>query len=270
MSSISLEILLKRDRRIVVCAIVVLTALAWGYLIWAAQTMPSTGMSMLDIPAIKMSAVMTPMLHAWTARDFAFIFLTWAIMMVGMMTQSATPMILIYARVAHQAEKDGKSLASTGWFAFGYFLSWTVFSLFAAVLQGALEHASLLNPMIVAATPRIGGMILIAAGLYQGTPMKQACLRHCRSPFAFLQTHGGFRKGIANSVRLGVRHGFYCIGCCWMLMVLLFAVGVMNVAWIAVISIYVLIEKVVSAGRAVSWLSGAALIVAGVWFLFRS
>src|SRR5215471_6747536 len=131
MSSVSLEILLKRDRRIVVGATVVLTALAWGYLIWSARTMSSARMSMLGIPATKVCAAMTPMLHAWTAHDFTFIFLMWTIMMVGMMTPSATPMILIYARVAHQAEKDGKSLASTGWFAFGYFLSWTVFSLFA-------------------------------------------------------------------------------------------------------------------------------------------
>jgi predicted metal-binding membrane protein len=270
MSSVSLEILLKRDHRIVVGAIVVLTALAWGYLIWSARTMSLTGVSMPDMPGMDLSAAITPMLRAWTARDFTFIFLMWAIMMVGMMAPSATPMILIYARVAHQAEKDGKSLASTGWFAFGYFLSWTVFSFFAAVLQGALEHASLLNPMMVAATPRIGGIILIAAGLYQGTPIKQACLQHCRSPFAFLQMHGGFRKGIANSVKLGLSHGFYCIGCCWMLMVLLFAGGIMNVAWIAAISIFVLIEKVVPAGRAVSWVSGAVLTVAGVWFLFQS
>jgi predicted metal-binding membrane protein len=193
----------------------------------------------------------------------------WVIMMIGMMTPSATPMILIYARVARQAEKDGKSIASTGWFAFGYFLSWSGFSLFAAVAQAALEHAALVTPMTTTVAPRIGGMVLIAAGLYQGTPIKQACLRHCRSPFAFLQTQGGFRKGIANSVRLGLSHGLYCIGCCWMLMALLFAGGVMNVAWIAAIAIFVLIEKIVPAWRAIARLTGVALIVAGLWFLIR-
>jgi predicted metal-binding membrane protein len=255
---------------------VVLTALAWVYLIWLAQNMTMAGMSMPampampDMPGMNMSAAVTPMLRAWTAGDFAFIFLMWAIMMVGMMTPSATPMILIYARVARQSAKDGKPLAATGWFAFGYLLSWTAFSLLAAFAQGVLERAALLTPMMAAATHRVGGVVLIAAGLYQCTPLKDACLRQCQSPFAFIQSQGGFRKGIAGSIRLGMRHGFYCIGCCWMLMALLFAGGVMNVAWIAAIAIFVLIEKAIPAGRTIARVAGAGLAVAGVWFLVRA
>ena len=269
MSSASLEILLKRDRRIVVGAIVVLTALAWAYLIWMARSMSITGTSMPDISGMDMLTAVGPLLRSWTVGDFAFIFLMWTIMMVGMMTPSATPMILIYARIARQAEKDGKPLASAGWFALGYLLSWTGFSLLAAIAQGALERATLLTPMMAAATNRMGGVVLIAAGLYQASPLKETCLRHCQSPFAFIQNHGGFGKGASRSIRLGLSHGFYCIGCCWMLMLLLFAGGVMNIAWIAAIAIFVLLEKVIPAGRAVAWLAGAALVIAGLCLLFR-
>ena len=269
MSSAPLEILLKRDRRIIAGAIVILTALAWSYLIWMARGMSVTGASMPNMPGMDVSAAAGPLLHTWIAGDFTFIFLMWTIMMAGMMTPSATPMILIYARVARQAEKDGKPLASTGWFAFGYLLSWTLFSLLAAVAQGVLVRVALLNPMMAAATPAIGGVVLIAAGLYQGTPLKEACLTHCRSPFAFIQMQGGFRKGVSSSIRLGLNHGLYCIGCCWTLMLLLFAGGVMNIAWIAAISIFVLIEKVLPAGRAIGRLTGAVLVLSGLWFLLR-
>jgi len=154
MSSASLEILFRRDRRIVVAALVVLTALAWAYLILHSQSMPTTGISMPDMPGMVMSSAVTPMLRAWTASDFAFIFLMWAIMMVGMMTPSATPMILIYARVARQAAQDGRPFAATGWFVSGYLLIWTVFSLVAAIFQGALERMAWLTPGMVAPVTR--------------------------------------------------------------------------------------------------------------------
>ncbi len=272
MSSVALEILLKRDRRIVVAAIIVLTTVAWVYLIWLARNMTMAGTSMPVMPVMpgmNMGAAMTPILRAWTVGDFTFIFLMWAIMMVGMMTPSATPMILIYARVARQSALDGKPLAATGWFACGYLLSWTTFSLVAALAQGLLERSAFLTPMMAAASSRIGGFVLIAAGLYQCTPLKEACLRHCQSPFAFIQSQGGFKKGIVGSIRPGMRHGFYCIGCCWMLMALLFAGGVMNIAWIAAIAIFVLIEKAIPSGRIIVRVAGAGMAFAGVWFLVR-
>jgi len=272
MSSAALEILLKRDRRIVVAAVVVLAALAWVYLLWLARSMSMAGMPMAempDMPAMNLSAAVTPMLRPWTAGDFTFIFLMWAIMMVGMMTPSATPMILIYARVAHHSALDGKPLAATGWFAGGYLLSWTAFSLVAAFAQVLLERAAFLTPMMEAATGGIGGVVLIAAGLYQCTPLKDACLRQCQSPFAFIQAQGGFKDGIAGSIRLGLRHGFYCIGCCWMLMALLFAGGVMNIAWIAAIAIFVLLEKAIPAGRIITRIAGACLAITGLWLFFK-
>jgi predicted metal-binding membrane protein len=269
MSSASLEILFRRDRRIVVAAIVVLTALAWGYLIWLAQTMSMTGPSMPDIPRMAMSAAVTPMLRAWTASDFAFLFLMWAIMMVGMMTPSATPMILIYARIARQAVQEGKPLAATGWFASGYLLCWAGFSFLAAIAQGALERVAWLTPRMAAASTKVGGVVLILAGVYQFTPLKNSCLSKCQSPFAFIQANGGFRRGTGASIQLGMRHGFYCVGCCWTLMALLFVGGVMNILWIAAIAIFVLIERATPAGGAISRVAGAGLAIAGIWLLFK-
>jgi predicted metal-binding membrane protein len=261
----TLETLLRRDRRIIAVAITVLTALAWLYLLWVAHSMAGQGTPMPDMPGMDMSAAMTPILRAWTATDFIAIFVMWVIMMMGMMTPSAAPMILIYGRVARQSALDGRPLSSTGSFAGGYLLSWTGFSLVAAAAQGLLERAAWLTPMMSAASNRIGGVVLIAAGIYQGTPLKDACLKQCQSPFAFIQTHGGFKTGPLASLRLGVQHGFYCIGCCWALMALLFAGGVMNIAWIAAIAIFVLIEKILPAGRIAARVAGAGLVLAGLW-----
>jgi predicted metal-binding membrane protein len=257
----TIETLLKRDRSIVAVAILALTALAWIYLLWIARTMAVAGMP--GMPG------MAPIIRPWTAGDFGFTFAMWAIMMVGMMTPSAAPMILIYARVARQSAQDGKPLAATGWFAGGYLLSWTAFSLIAAVIQGVLEHAAWLTPKMAAANNRFGGALLIVAGLYQCTPLMDSCLIQCQSPFRFIQEQGGFRRGIAESIQLGLRHGFYCIGCCWALMALLFVGGVMNIAWIAAIAVLVLIEKVIPAGRVVARVAGVGLIAGGLWLLVR-
>jgi predicted metal-binding membrane protein len=269
MSSVSLEILLKRDRRIVVAAMTVMTALAWVYLIWLAQGMSIAGPSMPDMRAMDMRAAVTPMLRAWTASDFIFIFLMWAIMMVGMMIPSATPMILIHARIARQAVEEGRPIATTGWFVSGYLLSWTAFSLVASVAQGALERVAWLTPMMAAASNKVGGGVLIVAGIYQFTPLKSICLSRCQSPFAFFQANGGFKRGTGASIRLGMRHGFYCIGCCWALMALLFVGGVMNTLWIAAIAIHILIEKALPSGNAIARVAGAGLALAGIWLLLK-
>jgi predicted metal-binding membrane protein len=269
MSSASLEILFRRDRTIVVAALFALTALAWGYLMWLPQSMPVIGTSMPDMPGMHMGAAATPMLRAWNARDLAFIFLMWAIMMIGMMTPSATPMILIYARVARQAAQDGRPFAATSWFVSGYLLSWAAFSLVAAIAQGALERLAWLTPMMAAASSRIGGVVLIIAGVYQFSPLKNNCLSQCQSPFAFIQANGGFRRGTGASIQLGMRHGFYCIGCCWALMAVLFVGGVMNIFWIAAIAIFVLVEKAIPAGGAIARVAGAGLGLAGIWLVFK-
>src|SRR5262249_16390677 len=156
-----------------------------------------------------------------------------AVMMVGMMTPSVAPLVLLYVRVGRQAERDRKPFAATGWFVTGYILAWTLFALIATAAQWALERAALLTPAMASANRLFGGVVLVAAGAYQWSQLKKACLAHCQSPFVFLQRHGGFRQDVMGSLSLGLRHGIYCVGCCWVLMTLLFVGGVMNLMWIA-------------------------------------
>jgi len=160
------------------------------------------------------------------------------------MAPSAAPMLLMYARVGRQARVDrpgtpGKPLAATGWFAAGYLLAWSGFSFAASVIQWVLERLALLDARMASANILLGAIVLIAAGIYQWTPLKNACLAQCQSPFRFLMSHGGFRSNVAGCVQLGFLHGIYCIGCCWILMALLFVVGVMNVLWIALLALYI-------------------------------
>ena len=237
-------------------------------MLWLAADMDMGGMDMSGfrmIPAGRglMMAATAP----WKAIEFAFVFVMWAVMMIGMMTPSAMPMILLYARVGRQAVNAGKPLAATWWFAAGYLLIWIAFALVATSAQWALERASLLTPMMAGASGVFGGLVMIAAGLYQWTPLKDACLRQCQAPWLFIQRHGGFRGGALGSVALGARHGMYCVGCCWVLMALLFVGGVMNVLWIAAIAFFVLAEKVVPAGRVISRIAGAGFFAWGGWLL---
>ncbi len=194
-------------------------------------------------------------------------FVMWVVMMVGMMTPSVAPMVLIYARVARHASAKGKPFAATIWFAGGYLFAWTGFSFCATVVQWALERTLLLTPMMTSSSNLFGGRILIAAGLYQWTPIKDACLSKCQAPLSFIQRHGGFQREPLGSVRIGVQHGLYCIGCCWALMALLFVGGVMNILWIVAIAMFVLLEKVIPSGRTISRIAGAGLLGAGIWML---
>jgi predicted metal-binding membrane protein len=184
-------------------------------------------------------------------------------MMVAMMLPSAAPLLLVHAQLARRHRDQGSPAAPTGAFAAGYLLAWTAFSLAATLLQWALERAALLSPAMVATTPYLGALLLIAAGVYQLTSLKRACLAHCRSPLVFLMHH--WRQGFGGAVRMGVEHGLYCVGCCWFLMGLLFVGGVMNLLWIAAISIFVLVEKVVPRGETFAIVVGVLLVAAGAW-----
>jgi len=257
-----LEAVLRRDRYAVLAALLLLTALAWGYVIWLSSSMSMPAASM---PGMNMDmGAMAPMLRPWSFADFLFSFLMWAVMMAGMMLPSVAPVILLYVLVGRQAEAMHKPLAATGWFAGGYLLAWTGFSLLAALLEAGLAQAALLTPQLASANHMMGGAILAAAGLYQWSPQKYKCLVNCRAPLFFIQRHGGFKRQALPSLGLGLRHGLYCIGCCWALMLLLFVGGVMNIVWIASIAAVVLLEKVLSDGRNVSRLVGAGLILGGL------
>jgi predicted metal-binding membrane protein len=200
-------------------------------------------------------------LHPWTAHDFAMMLLMWAVMMVGMMVPSATPMALVYAGVARKAHRQGTPVAPTFLFVAGYVAMWCLFSVGATAAQWALERAALLSPNMVATSPGLGAVLLGAAGIYQLTPAKDACLRHCRSPAHFLSEH--WRPGLAGAFRMGIVHGAWCLGCCWILMALLFVGGVMNLLWVAAIALFVLLEKALPLGDRGGRLAGWAMIAAG-------
>jgi predicted metal-binding membrane protein len=245
--SSALESILKRDRAIVLSGVVVIAGLGWYYLV-----------SMSG-----MEEMMAPSLAGWTARDFATMFVMWAVMLVAMMLPSAAPLLLIHARVSRNARERGEPAAPTWVFAAGYLLAWTAFSLAATAQQWALERAALLSTKMSAATPYLAATVLIGAGVYQLTALKRACLTHCRSPIDFVMHH--WRRGYGGALRMGLEHGLHCIGCCWFLMGLLFVGGVMNLSWIAAISIFVLLEKAAPRGELLSFAAGWLMVTAGLW-----
>jgi len=232
---------LMRDRIVVTIALVVLTALAWGYVLWLAADMDMGGMDMTGFRMIPAG--------------------------IGIMAPANAPWGAI-TRVGRQAAAGGKPFAATGWFAGGYFLAWIGFSLVATLAQWVLERAALLDVEMASTSGVLGGAILIAAGIYQWTPLKEVCLAQCQTPLLFLMRHGGFRQEALGCLHLGLRHGAYCIGCCWVLMALLFVGGVMNVLWIALLALLILFEKLFRFGRWIARASGIVFLAAGTWLLF--
>jgi len=272
MSDAILRAVLRRDRIVILGAVITLVALAWAYITWLAAGMDmlpaeSGGMAGMNMSGSDGNGLLVPGIRPWSIADILFLFSMWAIMMIGMMLPSAAPMILIYSGVARQALARGRPFAATGWFAGGYVLAWTGFALLAAALQWALESALLLAPDMTISSHVLGGLVLIGVGLYQWTPLKENCLRQCQTPLAFIGRHGGFRREAVQVLALGALHGLYCIGCCWALMTLLFVGGVMNLFWIAGIAIFVMIEKMVPTGRWFSRSAGAILVTCGALLL---
>ena len=264
-----LEAVLRRDRAIIVVALAGVTVLAWLYVVRLASAMDMGGMDMTGFRMLStgFGMVMAPADRPWTAGEFALMAAMWTVMMIGMMTPSAAPMALIYAG-AGRAAPSTRRLAATGWVVAGYLVAWTGFAIVATTAQLLLDRFAWLDPMMASASTPLAGAILIAAGLYQWTPWKNACLASCQMPMVFIQRLGGFRGDVTGAVGLGLRHGFYCIGCCWALMALLFAGGVMNVLWIAALSAFVLAERILPGGAWVSRIAGLGLAMAGVRLLF--
>jgi predicted metal-binding membrane protein len=298
----AIEAVLRRDRWIVAGGLVVLTLLAWTYLFGLAGAMEgmttgaragevpggdatsggapgaasdsasmeglSTGGMPMEGPSMEgmsMAATMAPRIRPWSARDLAFTFAMWAVMMVAMMVPSASPLILLHLGTQRRQGSTGHATPATGAFVLGYLLVWTGFSAVATFLQWGLERLALLSPMMVGTSDVFGGTVLAAAGIYQLTPIKEACLRHCRSPVGFIMHH--WRPGTRGALVMGLHHGLYCIGCCWLLMALLFVGGVMNLVWIAALSVLVLLEKLLPGGELLARATGGALLAAGGWLL---
>ena len=269
MADSTLEAVLRRDRLIVASALGVIAVLAWAYVLWLAADMNMPGMNMSGFRMVPAGiGMMAPAATPWSAVEFGLVFVMWMVMMVGMMAPSAAPMILMYARVGRQGTIAGKPFAATGWFVAGYFLAWAGFSLAATLVQWGLDRTALLDNRMASANLLLGAIVLLAAGIYQWTPLKDTCLSHCQTPIGFLMSHGGFRSSVRGCLQLGLLHGTYCVGCCWILMALLFVVGVMNVLWIALLALLVLLEKLTPWGRLVARAAGVVCIAAGAWLVF--
>jgi predicted metal-binding membrane protein len=238
-----LEAIVKRDRAVVLGGLGLVILLSWLYILAGA------GMDMAMGPV------------AWTPGYAALMLAMWWVMMVAMMLPGAAPMILMFAAVNRKQRAKGQPWVETGVFAAGYLLAWGGFSAAAVALQWGLSTAGLLSPAMATTGAMLGGVLLLAAGVWQMTPLKHACLRHCRSPMHFMLYR--WRDGRRGAVAMGLEHGGFCLGCCWVLMALLFYGGVMNLAWIAGLALYVLAEKLLPAGPRFAWITGAGLILWG-------
>ena len=255
----SLQYVLKRDRIIIICGLFFITLLSWVYIIYLYNQMVY-----MDMSALFFAMPMTP---EWTAIDFILLFFMWLVMMIAMMTPSVAPLILIFAMVNRQRRQQDRPFVSTAYLMTGYFLVWAAFSLAATCLQWLLQQISLLNPEMKTTSRILGGIILIAAGIFQFTRLKQTCLKYCRTPLDFIHRH--WKEGNQGALRMGIENGFYCLGCCWMLMVLLFVAGIMNLLWIALIALFVLVEKILPQMKWIPYVAGVVLIVYGILFLVR-
>lgn len=244
-----IERALRRDRLLVVIGLLAVTVLSWAYLLAGA------GMSIHEMDGMLMPMRKEP----WTASYAAIVLFMWSVMMASMMLPGAAPMILLYATIARQ--RQSSHAFSSGVFAAGYLAVWAVFSVGAVALQFGLERAALLSPMMETTSIVLAGGVLVAAGLYQWTPLKQGCLRKCRSPLEFILTQ--WREGMRGAFVMGLRHGCYCLGCCWLLMLLLFVGGVMNLAWITGLALFILIEKGAPAGHWIGRAAGVGLVAWG-------
>jgi predicted metal-binding membrane protein len=247
-----LRALLQHDRTVVLACLVAVILLAWGWLLIGA----GIEMEQMDMGGGQVM-LMAP---EWSPGYAALIFLMWAIMMVAMMLPSAAPAILLAAALMRQ-RGGNRIFGPTGVFALGYLVIWFGFSLIATALQWGLDRVGLLSAGMASGNATLAGVLLIVAGLYQWTPLKQSCLGACRSPFQQLAKY--WRYGTFGPILAGARHGFLCLGCCWMLMAVLFVGGLMNVLWIAALAFLVLIEKLLSVGPRVSRLTGMAFLVWG-------
>jgi predicted metal-binding membrane protein len=240
------ERVLGRDRLLVLSGLVGISALSWFYTWYLAWDMQHSHKALCGMSQLLMFAM-------------------WVIMMVAMMVPSAAPMILLFAAVSRKRREQERPFVSTGIFLLGYLVVWSVFSAVATIVQWHLHEAALLTPMMVSASPLLSGATLTVAGIFQLTPLKHTCLKHCRSPLGFLLTD--WRDGAWGAFLMGLRHSSYCLGCCWLLMALLFVAGVMNLAWLAVITIFVLLEKVAPVGMHLSRGTGLLLTGWGLWMV---
>lgn len=252
----------RRNQFFILACVTLITILAWACLFRLDHQMSTTIQDDELMAAMGMAAD-----RAWTGRDAFFTFAMWSIMMIGMMVPTALPALLMFASAQTDQARKGSSISTLN-FGIGYITVWTAFSLGATLAQFGLHKVALLSATMSLSNPYVTGFVLIAAGGYQLTLWKAECLSHCRSPLGFLMTN--WRNGAFGAFQMGLRHGIFCLGCCWALMCLLFAVGVMNLLWIAILTALVLIEKIGPAGVIVGRLAGTVMVIAGIAVILRS
>jgi predicted metal-binding membrane protein len=248
-----LETALQHDRRVTLVVLVAIPLASWAWIAVMARDMYGT---MSGASAWMMTTV-------WDWPHILLLWAMWTVMMTAMMLPTATPLILLYAAAARSNAETGSPARRVYALAAGYVLVWCAFSVLATALQRILASALVLTPMMETSTPVAGAIVVAVAGAYQLTPLKRACLRACRSPLAFMVQQS--RGGTAGAFRLGISHGAYCLGCCWALMLILFAGGVMNLAVIITITVWVLVEKIAPFGEQTPTASGVALLAIAVW-----
>jgi len=252
-----LEAVIRRDRALTAAALVALAGMAWVWVVRMAAPMGS-GAASVAMPGM-------PGVESGTAPGLPWLAGMWAVMMVAMMLPSATPTILMFGNVTRRRRLEGRPAVPVAVFTLGYLAVWVFYAIVAGAGQWQLHHLALLSSSMDAASPVLAGGLLIAAGVYQWLPLKGACLSHCRSPLHFFSTE--WREGVGGALAMGMHHGTYCVGCCWLLMALLFVAGVMNLVWVAIIAAFVLVEKLVPRGDWLVRLGGVALVVWGAWVL---
>ena len=246
-----IESLLKRDRVLVVVGILLIAVLAWAYTAYASYDMQSIGVVMG-----------MPKTGSWSTVDWGSMFLMWTVMMTAMMVPTAAPMVLVFTAVNRKRQEQRRPFVPTSVFMSGYIAVWCGFAAAATVANWALHSNGQLDIMLGTTTSSyVGGVILVVSGIFQWSSLKYACLSHCRSPLSFLMTD--WKEGIGGALMMGLKHGSYCVGCCWALMVLLFVLGVMNLVWIAALTAFVLLEKVLPRGQTISRASGICLLTWG-------
>jgi len=257
--SAAVDRLIRRDRFLIGIGLAATTVLAWIYLFRIAADMNA-----MSAEAQMHAAMGMANMHAWGVSDWLGLFAMWAVMMIAMMVPSAAPLILLVLGVYRRRE-DSTARVAAHCFLVGYVLVWTGFSAIAAALQIGLHRAALLEPDMRLGSPILAAVILLAVAVYQWLPIKGTCLTHCRSPLGFLSQY--WREGALGGLMLGVRHGLFCLGCCWLLMTLLFVVGVMNLMWVAILTGFVLIEKLVRGGALAARIASVAVAGWGIYLL---
>ncbi len=246
-----------KDRMVVYIGVLIVLLVSWFYIIgmgWHMNTLPFSENTTMNMPMDKPMSMdkdvgflgsvlswMPPMHGAWQAYDFLLLFLMWSVMMIAMMTPSILPMLMLFTTLNSKKKSQGEEVSSTLILLLGYLSSWIIFSLFITFPQYFMHKSGLLNPMMEPTHVYLGATVLIIAGIYQFTPWKDACLTVCQSPLGFLMNN--WKDGNLGAFIIGYKHGYFCVGCCWALMLTLFALGVMNIMWVIILTIFVLFEK---------------------------